>query len=301
LAKFLKIVEWDSFQHYKDRNPQWIKLHTSILSSPVWWRADDSQKALIIVVMLMAARHGNNIPADPRFIQQIGYLKAKPNLNWLVKQGFCVYSDIEERRESPWPSRYIPDEIRQQVLTRDNNQCVKCKSPEKLEIDHIIPVSKGGKGVIDNLQTLCISCNRSKRNRVASRYADATQTENQRSLEKSREENINPEREELEPSDEIGIDAATQKVFLEVGLAGNEARMLCHDSVKAFVHQRKCSFAEAADSLIELWGKYSALDIPYKKGVFKFFKEGLWGSPDVWVSGSKKDVYAEFLAKGATQ
>ena len=35
----------------------------------------------------------------------------------------------------------------------------------KLEVDHIIPISKGGKSVMDNLQTLYKSCNRGKRDK----------------------------------------------------------------------------------------------------------------------------------------
>ena len=35
-----------------------------------------------------------------------------------------------------------------------------------LEIDHIIPVSKGGCTVEDNLQTLCWKCNRSKSDKI---------------------------------------------------------------------------------------------------------------------------------------
>ncbi|WP_411815422.1 HNH endonuclease [Kurthia gibsonii] len=37
-----------------------------------------------------------------------------------------------------------------------------------LEIDHIIPISKGGMSSEDNLQTLCWKCNRSKGAKIAS-------------------------------------------------------------------------------------------------------------------------------------
>ena len=45
------------------------------------------------------------------------------------------------------------------------NQCQKCFKTEpeiKITIDHIIPVSKGGTNHIDNLQPLCMNCNRRK-------------------------------------------------------------------------------------------------------------------------------------------
>ena len=53
-----------------------------------------------------------------------------------------------------------------EVLKRDGYKCKICgvsaSDGAKLEVDHIIPISKGGKTVIDNLQTLCRSCNRGK-------------------------------------------------------------------------------------------------------------------------------------------
>ena len=60
-------------------------------------------------------------------------------------------------------------ELRQQILVRDNYTyqiCGKHMSDEVgLQIDRIIPVSKGGKTVPSNLQVLCSKCNVKKSNR----------------------------------------------------------------------------------------------------------------------------------------
>lgn len=58
--------------------------------------------------------------------------------------------------------------LRQKILQRDGYKCKKCganvaREPNLLlEVDHIIPLSKGGMTKESNLQTLCWRCNRSK-------------------------------------------------------------------------------------------------------------------------------------------
>ena len=52
----------------------------------------------------------------------------------------------------------------QQVRERDK-VCKSCSSDQNLTFDHIVPVSKGGKASMENLQILCNSCNASKGNR----------------------------------------------------------------------------------------------------------------------------------------
>jgi 5-methylcytosine-specific restriction endonuclease McrA len=57
--------------------------------------------------------------------------------------------------------------LRYSILKRDHFKCVLCgRTPEedgvKLHVDHIIPISKGGKTEYDNLRTLCQDCNLGK-------------------------------------------------------------------------------------------------------------------------------------------
>jgi predicted ATP-dependent protease len=62
----------------------------------------------------------------------------------------------------------ISNTKRFQVLKRDNFKCQYCGKTAKetrLEVDHIIPKSKGGSDELDNLITSCIECNRGKRDK----------------------------------------------------------------------------------------------------------------------------------------
>lgn len=63
--------------------------------------------------------------------------------------------------------KVISKKLRFEVFKRDGFQCAYCgKSPPTvmLEIDHIDPVSKGGKCDINNYLTACFDCNRGKTN-----------------------------------------------------------------------------------------------------------------------------------------
>ena len=53
---------------------------------------------------------------------------------------------------------------REFIYKRDNYKCVMCGEKENLTLDHIIPISKGGKTELNNLQTMCKRCNKMKGN-----------------------------------------------------------------------------------------------------------------------------------------
>lgn len=57
---------------------------------------------------------------------------------------------------------------RLRILRRDGYICQSCRKPEiepRLEVDHIIPLSQGGKDIDSNLQTLCEVCHAAKTQR----------------------------------------------------------------------------------------------------------------------------------------
>ena len=49
----------------------------------------------------------------------------------------------------------MPQPVRLTVLERDGYRCTKCGSTERLEVDHIVPVSRGGAHTVANGRTLC--------------------------------------------------------------------------------------------------------------------------------------------------
>ncbi len=64
--------------------------------------------------------------------------------------------EIESKRER------IPEDVRIAVWRRDSGKCVRCESRDRLEYDHIIPLSKGGSNTVRNIELLCETCNREK-------------------------------------------------------------------------------------------------------------------------------------------
>ena len=74
----------------------------------------------------------------------------------------------------------VPGSLRFQVLKESSGRCALCGATKKerpLDVDHIIPRSRGGKTVYENLQVLCSKCNQEKNNK------DSTDFRNDGALE----------------------------------------------------------------------------------------------------------------------
>ena len=69
--------------------------------------------------------------------------------------------------ETQSDERYIPAHLRSAVLARDDYRCRYCgRRAQSLHVDHVMPVSQGGKSAFDNLVTACAQCNLKKAGRT---------------------------------------------------------------------------------------------------------------------------------------
>lgn len=79
---------------------------------------------------------------------------------------------IKWRKSAAGQRALMTTKLRNMIKTRDNHTCRYCSislSAEPhllLEVDHILPVSKGGLTAPENLQTLCWRCNRTKSDKI---------------------------------------------------------------------------------------------------------------------------------------
>ena len=87
------------------------------------------------------------------------------NLNRLINY---LHDKIQWGRSIAGQRALMTSQLRETIKERDNYKCCSCglgviDEPNLLlEIDHKIPLSKGGMTKFDNLQTLCWRCNRAK-------------------------------------------------------------------------------------------------------------------------------------------
>lgn len=93
-----------------------------------------------------------------KYCPSCGYVAKNKNEEYCSRCGLRLSERVGRER--------IPNRVRHAVFQKDGYRCRECNRSKEdgaiLEIDHIVPVAKGGTNDISNLQTLCKECNRGK-------------------------------------------------------------------------------------------------------------------------------------------
>jgi HNH endonuclease len=113
---------------------------------------------------------GTEVRGKERFLYRRGYIWASDTdlsaNQW--KAGIDEYAVVSNGTSDGGltAERRVSVEVRRAVWRRDSGRCVVCGSRERLEYDHIIPVSLGGSNTERNIELLCEVHNRSKSNNI---------------------------------------------------------------------------------------------------------------------------------------
>jgi HNH endonuclease len=152
-----------------DRTRRDIKLPYDLLNDIRFRQLPDARKAHLICLLLLSARMNNLLPNSPVKLERL--IGATEPLNLNAFADFVFFGGVERQTwQERLANRRVPDSMRAAVLVRDGGRCRKCRTAINLEMDHIVPVSKGGRTEESNLQTLCRRCNRAKFKKFAARF-----------------------------------------------------------------------------------------------------------------------------------
>lgn len=115
------------------------------------------------------------LPADDCDVQALCDELLSAGLVRLYGDGFAVIPSFrvhqhinprESESQLPDPDGWkdagpkkVGKNLREAVFERDGYRCVRCGSDDHIQADHILPQSAGGPNVLENLRTLCRSCN----------------------------------------------------------------------------------------------------------------------------------------------
>lgn len=98
------IENWDAFQHYKDRDPPWVKLYRDLLTAESWVLGTDCSRLVQLAIILLAARYQNATPNNFTLLRKVASLDCSESefnlaIAHLQSHKFLIVKQIEARPE----------------------------------------------------------------------------------------------------------------------------------------------------------------------------------------------------------
>ncbi len=96
----LQVKNFEKFQHYRDRAPIWIKLYAYLLSDYEFGRLEDTAKAHLMLIWVLASQTGNKLPNDPGWIQTRIGARDPVDVGNLIATGWLIDTDSKSASKS---------------------------------------------------------------------------------------------------------------------------------------------------------------------------------------------------------
>lgn len=101
-----------------------------------------------------------------------------PVIKLLQKYGIEFETIDEDNLTIKQQRKRLTSAAKEKIFIRDKYECQYCGSKEELEIDHIIPLSKGGNNDDSNLITACHKCNNLKSDKTLKEFVSSGHCKN---------------------------------------------------------------------------------------------------------------------------
>jgi hypothetical protein len=118
LMKYLRIRNFERFQHYKDRRPPWIKLYRDLWSDPAFFELSLQDRYFLISFFVVASQNENKIPANEHWLQREMAVRCKIPIESLVASGWLEW----EQDASAMLATSVHDDSISLVLPRERDR-----------------------------------------------------------------------------------------------------------------------------------------------------------------------------------
>lgn len=88
--RFLAVKGFDRFQHYRDRNPPWIKLHGTLLTDLAFLELPEAAQAQLVKLWVLASQLGHPLPNNPKLLAGKIGTTGKFHLASIIAAGFLI-------------------------------------------------------------------------------------------------------------------------------------------------------------------------------------------------------------------
>lgn len=118
---YLRVKNWEQFQHYSRRTPPWIKFHRALLNDYTFANMPDETKAHLVLIWLLASDQDGKVVADSTFIRDRIGAQTDPDLDRLIKLGFLIPDDAASKALASDASNVLADTetVLLQVMPQD--------------------------------------------------------------------------------------------------------------------------------------------------------------------------------------